>query len=95
MLAGSKAAERAAEAADGSDADEATQESLQPSSPWEKAWDSTMESSAATRVKGVKTLSTLLQSGYNYDEAIRMCAPSFPVSPCSWVLCIFCTCASQ
>ena len=43
----------------------------------------TMESSAASRVKGVKALSALLQSGYNYDDAIRMCALKGPGVSCS------------
>lgn len=45
----------------------------------------TMESSAASRVKGVKALSSLLQAGYNYDDAVRMCALKRPGSLCNLV----------
>jgi hypothetical protein len=31
-----------------------------------------MESSAATRLKGVKELASLLQSSYSYDDAVTM-----------------------
>eukprot|EP00892_Ulva_mutabilis_P012448 jgi/Ulvmu1/9576/UM054_0006.1 len=38
-----------------------------PTDPWEQAWDATMESSAASRVKGVQRLCKLLQAGYDID----------------------------
>lgn len=56
------------------DTDEGTTDSMTavevPADPWEKAWDATMDSSAAQRVKGVQSLCKLLQTGYCID-AVR------------------------
>jgi hypothetical protein len=68
FFAGSKAVESVYS----SDVDEGTHDSLQTSSPWEKAFDATMESNAATRLKGLKALVSLLQLA-TYKDAVRMC----------------------
>jgi hypothetical protein len=44
--------------------------------PWEKAWDSTMESSAALRAQGVQQICSLLRSGCRIEHTHEMYAAS-------------------
>lgn len=55
-----------------------------PSDPWEKAWDATMESSAAARVKGVQSLCKLLQAGYCIDVITEQCAHTLRLPRHQW-----------